>query len=224
MKKIIIFLTIGLLVANCANAQQIKRQTLSSSGTQKAIAPYRVSWTAGSCPGCSVLHPTTPTGQGYVRQGFQQPPGNGNPTGCPSLSSNFDIMPVTSNACGTKFDFMYIGSTVPNMVVVWDFGPGAVPQQSTDLNPLGVFYTTTGTKAISLKVSVNNAAGQPCTSTSAKLVTILQNQISSASATVRVTDVKCKNDKTGAIALTPTGTGSMTYKWSNGATDRKSVV
>lgn len=213
MKKIIIFLTILVLTINYVEAQQIKRSTLTSVGKLKVAEPFRVSWTAGSCPGCNVLHPNTPANTGYLRQGFQQPTFNGNASDCPSLTPMFNINAITSLVCGTKFDMEYTGILVPNIKVEWDFGSGAVPQTSNELNPTGVFYTTTGVKIITLKVSTTTA----CTESRAKTLNISTNQIGFATKAT-VTDIKCRNDKTGAISITPVGgAGTKTYRWSTGA-------
>ena len=212
MKKIIIFLTILVFAINATEAQQIKRSTLTSVGKLKVAEPFRISWTAGSCPGCTVLHPNTPANSGYLRQGFQQPTFNGNSPGCPSLTPTFNINPITSPTCGTKFDMEYSGITVPNMTVEWNFGDGAVPQTSNDLNPTGVLYTTTGLKIIILKVSSG-----ACVDSRARTVNVTVNQIGFV-AKATVTDVKCRNDRTGVINLTPAGGfGTKTYRWSNGA-------
>jgi gliding motility-associated-like protein len=214
MKKIILILTIFIFATHCIKAQQIKRSTLTSVGKLKAIEPFRVTWTAGSCPGCNVLHPTSPAGAGYVRQGFQQPPSNGNPTGCPPLTPYFNIMPIVSPTCGTKFDMEYSGVVVPSMVLEWDFGVGAVPQTSTQLNPSNIVYTTPGVKIIVLKIT---AGGGTCTESKAKTVNVALNQVG-FTANTSVTNVKCKGDKTGAITLSSVGgSGTKSYRWSNGA-------
>jgi gliding motility-associated-like protein len=214
MKKIIFILTSLVFLANAVGAQQIKRQTLASVGKLKVAEPFRVSWTAGSCPGCSVIHPSTPAGAGYLRQGFQQPPFNGNAPNCPPIMPVFTIMSFPSPTCGTKFDMEFAGLTVPNMTVEWNFGEGAVPQTSTQLNPTNVIYTTSGIKIITLKVS----SGAACSDTRAKTVSVTPAQIG-FSATTSVTNIKCRNDKTGEVTLsTIGGSGTKTYRWSNGAT------
>jgi gliding motility-associated-like protein len=213
MKKITAILTILTLALGFVEAQQIKRSTLTSVGKLKAIDPFRVSWTAGSCPGCNVLHPNAPANAGYLRQGFQQPPTNGNTPDCPSMTATFNVNPITSPSCGTKFDMEFTGVSVQNLVFEWNFGSGAIPQTSNTLNPIGVFYTTAGPKVITLRVS----SGATCAVSTAKSVTIAPNQVS-FSAMAKATDVKCRGDKTGAINVTPFGgSGAKTYKWSNGA-------
>lgn len=213
MKKIITILLILTFGFHAVKAQQIKRSTLTSIGSLKTIEPFRVSWTAGSCPGCNVLHPSSPTTAGYLRQGFQQPPFNGNAPGCPPLTPTFNIIPFQSPTCGTKFDLEYTGGSTPNLVVEWNFGEGAVPRTSNELNPTGVIYTSSGLKIVTLKVSSGL-----CADSRAKTVNVLASQVG-FSATAQVTTIKCRNASTGSITLTPIGgTGAKTYVWSNGAT------
>lgn len=213
MKKIITILTILTLAIGIVEAQQIKRSTLTSVGKLKVVEPFRVSWTAGSCPGCNVLHPNNPPNSGYLRQGFQQPTSNGNSPDCPSLTPTFNITPVVSPVCGTKFDMEYTGVSVQNLIFEWNFGDGAVPQTSNELNPAGVFYTTSGLKVVTLKVSRG-----ACTESRARTVNVTNNQVGFA-LSAKVTDIKCFNDKAGIITVAPLGgVGTKTYSWSTGAT------
>lgn len=216
MKKLIIILTILVSAINYVEAQQIKRSTLTSIGKLKVAEPFRVSWTAGSCPGCNVLHPNDPPNTGYLRQGFQQPTFNGNSPDCPSLTPMFSINTATTPTCGTKFDMEYKGVLVPNLIVEWDFGADAVPQTSNQLNPTGVFYTTSGLKIVTLKVS----SGVSCVESRARTVNVANNQVGFWGK-ANITNVKCRGDKTGAINIIPLGGfGAKTYKWSNGATSQ----
>jgi gliding motility-associated-like protein len=213
MKKIITIFIILTLGIHAVKAQQIKRSTLTSIGSLKTFEPFRVSWTAGSCPGCNVLHPSSPTTAGYLRQGFQQPPFNGNAPGCPPLTPAFNIIPFVSPSCGTKFDLEYTGGSTPNLVVEWHFGEGAVPQTSKELNPTGVIYTSSGLKIVTLKVSSGT-----CADSRAKTVNVAASQVG-FSATAQVTNIKCRNASTGGITITSIGgTSAKTYRWSNGAT------
>lgn len=212
MKKIITFLFILTFGIYSVKAQQIKRSTLTSIGKLKTFEPFRVSWTAGSCPGCNVLHPSNPATAPYLRQGFQQPPFNGNAPGCPSLTPTFNIIPFVSPTCGTKFDVEYTGIQTPSLIVEWNFGEGAVPRTSNELNPTGIIYTSSGLKIVTLKVSSGL-----CTDSRAKTVNVSTNQIG-FSALAQVTSIKCRNESTGGIAITPIGgIGAKTYRWSNGA-------
>ena len=193
-------------------AQQIKRATLSSAGSTKVAAPFRISYTAGSCPGCNTL---TKAGTGSVRQGFQQPPNSeNNPSGCPPLTALFNITPIVTPLCGTKFDFEFNGATTAGATLEWDFGDGAFPRRSSQLNPMGVAYGTAGSKIVTLTIRKG-----ACSDAKAKIVTISANQIGFAVSPLTIANAKCRGDLTGSIKLALTGgNGTKSYRWSNGAT------
>ena len=212
MKKIIIlFIAIAAFI-NRVEAQQIKRATLSSAGSTKVAAPFRISYTAGSCPGCNTL---TKAGTGSIRQGFQQPPNTeNNPSGCPPLTAVFNIVPIVSPLCGTKYDFEFNGATVAGATYEWDFGDGAYPRRSTQLNPMGIAYATAGAKIIGLTVRKGG-----CSDTKAKVLNISSVQMGFAINPSSIVDVKCRGSLTGGIKLAITGgVGTKTFRWSNGAT------
>ena len=170
MKKIIYLIIAFAAFLNTSEAQQIKRATLSSAGSTKVAAPIRISYTAGSCPGCNTF---TKVGTGSVRQGFQQPPDTeNNPANCPPLVATFNIVPIITSNCGTKFDFEFTGIAATGTTVEWDFGDGATPRRSNQLNPVGVSYATTGNKAIALTIRKG-----ACSDAKARLVMISAGQI-----------------------------------------------
>ena len=210
MKILIKIIIICFTFHSNSFAQQIKRWTLSSVGSQKVATPFRVSWTAGGCPGCGTL--LSSDGKTYIRQGFQQPPNLfDNPSNC-LVTAPFDISSTPSQSCGLRFDYEYTGSQTQGVTYEWDFGEGANPRTSKQANVLGVTYTTPGTKFISLTVKQG-----ACTEASAKTVTVNANQIGfGGSATV--SNINCNGAKTGAINVTTFGgTGIKTFRWSNGS-------
>jgi gliding motility-associated-like protein len=212
MKKIFYLLIVFAGFIHKMEAQQIKRATLSSAGSTKVAAPIRISYTAGSCPGCNTL---TKVGTGSVRQGFQQPPEiSNNPANCAPMTAKFNITPNVTPTCGTKFDFEFTGIAVTGAVVEWDFGDGATPRRSTQLNPIGVSYATAGTKVIGFTIRKG-----ACSESSAKAVTVAANQIGFGITPLAIVHPKCKGDLSGSIKLSVIGgTGAKTFKWSNGAT------
>jgi gliding motility-associated-like protein len=212
MKKITTLIIAFAVLINNIGAQQIKRAALSSMGGVKVSAPFRISYTAGSCPGCNTL---TKTGTGSIRQGFQQPPEiSNNPSNCPPMVANFNILPNVTPFCGTKFDFEFSGTATTGATVEWDFGEGATPRRSTLLNPSGIGYATTGTKIIAFTVRKGL-----CSESKAKSVTITAGQIGFAVTPLAVVTAKCSGDKTGGIKLLVAGgNGTKTFRWSNGAT------
>lgn len=197
-----------------SKAQQIKRQTLSGSGKVQAQPNFRVSYTAGSCPGCSVIRAPSPATAGFLRQGFQQPPEVPQPATCSVAPQQPQfLITQTASLCGTKFDFEFVGSQIANAVYTWDFGDGATPKTSNQLTPSTVIYTAVGNKNISLSILVPgcNAVG------AAKVVSVNGSQLGFV-AVVALVNVKCFGSTTGSIALTPKG-GIAPYKvgWSNSA-------
>lgn len=195
-----------------ATAQQLKRATLSSTGSQKVQAPIRLSWTAGgACSGCGTLKAAND--KGYVRQGFQQPPElDNNPAGC-LITAAFNMTTINTQFCGSKFDFEFTGAQASGMTIEWNFGDGAFPATSTQTNPMGVGYLTAGSKTIILTVKKDG-----CKSSAAKIINIEQNQITFGG-NADVTPIKCYGQKTGAISInTFGGKGFKTYSWSTGST------
>ena len=211
MKKILFFILLFYNFSSSLKAQQIKRQTLASHGKTKVAAPFRVSWTAGSCPGCNTLK--SDGGKAYSRQGFQQPPDiHNNSSGC-SVRASFNVAPQLSQICGTTYDFEYSGSQIQGVTFSWDFGDGANPKTSISPNPIGIAYATAGSKIVVLTVKQN-----ACTESSARVITLNNNQIGFG-ASVDVTNNKCFNEKKGAINIQPIGgSGVKTFRWSNGET------
>ncbi len=196
-------------------AQQLIRQTLSSTGGAKVVAPFRTSFTFGSCPGCSTLHPSSPSTAGYVRQGFQQPPVSPQSQACASanLKAIFTIAqePLINASCGLKFDMEYGGSSIQGVTFLWDFGEGAIPKTSALPNPTGVVYATSGSKTVSLTLSKD-----ACTLSTAHIVSVLPSQTGFI-ATATSTQAKCFGEQSGKISLTTTGgTGNISYLWNNG--------
>lgn len=212
MKKIMIFLITIAAFLNQVGAQQIKRSTLSSAGSTKVAAPFRISYTAGTCPGCNTL---TKAGTGSIRQGFQQPPHTqNNLSGCPPLTAVFNILPIVTPLCGTKYDFEFNGATVAGATVEWDFGEGASPRRSTQLNPMGIAFSTVGTKIIGLTIRKGT-----CSDSKARILVITPTQIGFAVTPLSLANVKCRGNQTGSIKLAITGgAGTKTFRWSNGTT------
>jgi gliding motility-associated-like protein len=210
------YVLIFCLLGGVVEAQQLKRQTLGSQGSSKVAAPYRISYTFGSCPGCNTLSPTSPAGAGSLRQGFQQPPNtdaSGNPANC-TLTANFEHQINSVTTCGTKYDFQYTGNVIQGVVFSWDFGPGGTPRTSNLANPTGITFGITGANTVVLKVTKDN-----CVQSSAQIINLLSGQ-PGYTAGIAVANVRCYGANTGSIILTPSGVGASTYLWSNGATTK----
>ncbi|MBL4625947.1 MAG: ASPIC/UnbV domain-containing protein, partial [Flavobacteriales bacterium] len=62
----------------------------------------------------------------------------------------------SSRSCtsaGFEFDFTYPGNTSDGAEFMWDFGQDATPSVSTDENPTGIVYSSTGARDVTLTVT-----------------------------------------------------------------------
>ncbi len=110
---------------------------------------------------------------------------------------------TTSVCAGVAIDFTYSG-TVGATSYSWNFGTGASPNTSNDKDPKGIFYSTSGTKNVSLTVS--NGA---CSRTTTQIITINQTPTSSFFSTAPA----CS---TQPVDFTNTGNGTS-WSWNFGA-------
>ena len=101
---------------------------------------------------------------------------------------------------GLGIDFTNTGTT-SGVDYAWDFGAGATPATSTDQNPVGVVYSTGGTKTISL-VTTNSTSG--CSVTATNTITIHQSPV----ATFTSNAPQC-----ATVAINFTNTGSTGSNW-----------
>jgi uncharacterized repeat protein (TIGR01451 family) len=68
------------------------------------------------------------------------------------------------------YDFTYTGGTADNATFFWEFGVDASPQTSSQQNPTGILFSTTGTKQITLIVTRFG-----CTTTITKEVEVIRS-------------------------------------------------
>jgi gliding motility-associated-like protein len=214
VQKRIIFFIINLFIYS-ASAQQIKRQTLSSRGgviNQAPNAPFRVSYTAGSCPGCNTLH--SGANAPFFRQNFQQPPNpdeSRNPPNCLS-SALFDFQETLGRLCGAYYDFQYVGGTA-GASYSWDFGLDAIPRYSQQANPTQIVYLTAGYKPVSLRIQKDS-----CVASTAHLIYVDPQRLGFGAQT-QITNIQCFGMKNGAIRLAVSGgAGIKKFHWSTGDT------
>jgi gliding motility-associated-like protein len=214
MQKRIIFFIINCFI-DSASAQQIKRQTLSSRGgvvNQAPNAPFRVSHTYGSCPGCNTLHAGANTP--FLRQNFQQPPNtdeSNNPPNC-AVNAFFEFQETLGSLCGAYYDFQYAGGTT-GVSYSWDFGVDAVPRFSQQANPTQIVYLTPGYKSVALRVQKDS-----CVKSSAHLIYVDPQRLGFG-AQAQITTVQCFGMKNGTIRLAVSGgAGIKKFRWSTGDT------
>lgn len=145
-----------------------------------------------------------------------------NSGGCSDVRTRqVDIIPqptasFTSNApqcVGSLVNFTYTGSAT--LTYQWDFGVGATPSMSVVQNPMGIVYSSTGTKTITL--TIDNGT---CTRTITQNITINGTPLSTFSSTApQCTGLPVDYTNTG----TTTG---VTWSWNlgSGATPATSTL
>ena len=107
---------------------------------------------------------------------------------------------------GSTFDFVNTGSTGEGWTYSWDFGEGAIPESSTAENPIGIQYTSTGTKNILLTISNSS-----CSNFATQTITVLETP----EADFAHTAPQCTQL---GVDFTNTGTDvDVTYLWDFGA-------
>jgi gliding motility-associated-like protein len=114
----------------------------------------------------------------------------------------------TNNVCGgTNVDFTNTGSTGSSWTYSWDFGSGALPATSNNENPVGINYSTHGTKTITQTISSGY-----CANTTTQVLTILEKPIANfASTAPECTGLDVDFTNTGSTG------GTWTYAWNFGS-------
>lgn len=208
MKKIKLVILPLLVFLFCQNAegQGVRRWVISSFGDAGSTGGIRMSCTTAQPPNAGTIQ----NGGYFLRQGFQQPPDveEINPDCIDAPMAEF-IADYTIDACGQYFFFQYAGVPDSATTYLWDFGPDAVPATSTEANPTGIVFTSTGQKSIRLEVQTDS-----CIFTSTTNVEVTQTSLAASS---DVVDVVCAANPKGVIRLEPlNGEEPFDYKWSNG--------
>lgn len=198
-----------LLLSSGSMGQSVRRSVISSFG-DSGVAPNGIylSCTAAQPPNAGTIE----NGGHYLRQGFQQPFSNNsiNPDCIDAPMAEF-IVDFEIDACGQRFDFQYAGAADPSTFFLWDFGLDALPPTSTQQNPTGVIYTSTGQKVITLLVLTDS-----CEFTAAYNANVLQ---ASFGAMVQADDLSCASDGNGSLELLPiNGEAPYSFEWASGAT------
>ena len=80
-------------------------------------------------------------------------------TADPAPVAAFTVTPQLGTE-GYMNDFAYTGGTA-GATFLWDFGPDALPQTSTQQNPTGVFFIHPGPRLVSLRTSLGACESQP---------------------------------------------------------------
>jgi gliding motility-associated-like protein len=206
MRSSIFFILISsfLLLPISGEAQKIVRSVLCSTGATLTGSKGILTSTFGQCPGCGTLQSQA----GILTQGFQQPAPKDS-----CFTASFSHQAVAGN-CGTVLNFTYTGNAqTAQATFEWDFGADAFPKTSTQANPQGIAFSSTGLKTIQLKVTVPGC----------QRITTLDIQIDQTgfSSNPTIQHVKCKGASDGGVSLQFNGgTAPFNVKWSNGETSQ----
>ena len=194
-----------LVQVQTVNAQSIRRQTICSVGTVQTTDNLRVSSSTGQkSVACSVIF----NGNNYLRQGFQQPTQQGEP--CPHTSA-FEVEEITEE-CGVSYNFEYTGNAdIDQATFAWDFGDEAAPMTSTEQNPSGVIFASTGPKTVSLRVTFDGCENG--------VSAVIQINGTGFAALTDISDVNCFGDANGSISLDIFGADMASITWDDGSTD-----
>ena len=129
----------------------------------------------------------------------------------PNITVDFSADKTNALNCDTvTFTANITGGT--GTTFAWNFGSGATPANANTAGPVKVYFTSTGTKNISLTVDGK-------TTTKTAYVNIAQNQNFNASVAIALTSGNipaCMGDQLGFTATTTNGGTAPTYKWYNG--------
>lgn len=212
MRSNILLLVIFAVVLSTGGeiqAQSLKRSVIATSGGSFSNAQFHVSSTCGQPP-----NPGTVQGSNevYLRQGFQQPPALNNATddNC-GLIATFDIDSEQLGECGTYYSFIYTGSSDPDLVYSWDFGQGAMPPVSNEMNPSNIAYTNIGLKTIVLTITKDS-----CIETASRIIDVTDPGYGVLAIS---TDEQCFGDADASIELDIyNGLAPYQYSWNTGST------
>ncbi|MCR9289622.1 MAG: gliding motility-associated C-terminal domain-containing protein [Bacteroidetes bacterium] len=209
---ITVFILISCLCSFSLESQTIVRSVICSMGaTQSSTDGTILTSTFGQCPGCSTY---VGTDGSILTQGFQQPINSDDDPNQPDCAGIADFeFDENSSICGTTYSFFYIGQAdITQATFEWNFGADAFPQTSSSNNPLGVSFSTIGTKTVTLRVVTAD-----CDVTSELDIDAIGLGFS---VNANIINVDCKGGNTGVITLeTNNGMAPFTYVWSNGIND-----
>lgn len=195
MKRILLYIL--LFSSTLVYSQSIKRSVLGSFGASATNTNLNVGATFGQPPNAGTIGNSTY----FIRQGFQQP------MGCSTYPLVLTVN--SSNQCeiNHSFDFNYLGVNDAYTIITWDFGVGASLSTSSQANPTGISYSTTGVKTIQFTFERGG-----CTKTTSIQVAIYNAPQLSLSAS----NVLCNSNCDGSAQVN-TNPALQTYSWSNGS-------
>jgi len=173
---------------------------------------------SGATPATSTLQNPPPvtystSGAKYITHDVSNGPNN---VGCSNntVTQVISINPIpiasftsTAPQCrGNAVNFTNTGTAGAGVTYAWDLGSGAIPAISSAQNPLGISYSTAGTKTITL--TVYNQFG--CSATATQTITINPTPVAIFTSTAP----SCTAD---SVNFLNTGTTGATYAWNFGS-------
>ena len=195
-KAILFFL---LFASQNMQAQSIARSTFCGTGATWMTNVGGLTSTFGQCPGCGTLS----TASGTLTQGFQQP------TDQPCFTASIDFMEMTDN-CGTTYDFNILGTVdVDEATFAWNFGPNGFPNTSSEINPQGIAFSTTGIVQMGVSITEGDCEQQLVIAIDVPAIGFAANPI--------FTEINCNGGADGSIEIDLNGgTAPFEYTWSTG--------
>ena len=184
----------------------------TNTGSSGAGVSYQWNFGSGATPGTA--NSENLTGVTYSSSGTKTITLIVTSSGCKDTTSGtLDILTTpnpsfSSNApqpVGFPVLFSYTGNTGSNFTYSWDFGSGALPPTSTSATPPAVYYSTPGTKTITLTVTNGSI-----TITITQTIDIDQPPLAAFS-------TSAPNCEGVGIDFINNGTSGATYDWDFGA-------
>ncbi len=130
--------------------------------TNNGTSGVSYSWNFGSGASPATSTAENPSGVTYSTEGNKTVTLITSSAGCSDTTVGYvNVLTTpnpsfTSNApqpIGFPIQFTYTGNSGSNFTYTWDFGSGAMPSTSTSPNPPAVYYSSPGTKTITLTVT-----------------------------------------------------------------------
>lgn len=203
MRKLILFLLLAVLT-QLSFGQNVRRSVISSFGAKgNAVNGVTLRSTVAQPPNAGTIS----NSQNILRQGFQQP----QPLLCEDApQALFTIDSTRSGNCGWAYRFNYLDIPEDDTQFAWTFGPDGIPDTSSQENPVGITFDTSGQKEITLMVTTED-----CFYDTTYVFEYIKPTFS---VDINVTDVDCFGNETGIIE--PTVIGGLfpfSFDWSNGS-------
>ncbi|MCX6199146.1 MAG: PKD domain-containing protein [Bacteroidetes bacterium] len=199
-----------------STAPQCANTAIDFTNTGSTGSNWSYTWTFGVASNPSTSSAENPSGITYGIGGTKTVTFTIADQNCTNTSSQVITINETPTASftstapqctGLGVDFTNTG-TATGVTWTWNFGSGASPVTSTDENPTGIVYSTSGIKTVTL-ITTNSTTG--CSSTVTNTLNIHQ----SPTATFTSTAPQCANSGVDFVNTGSTGS-NWSYNWNFG--------